>query len=296
MGPIDNPQKPTIFSPIFKDIAYASQSKSQNLDIYLPANGTGLYPVIVWMHPGGFKAGDKDGSASIPLSVVDIPNLFQPMLARGYAVVSINYRLSQEAIFPAVIYDVKAVIRWIRANAARYGFHVNKIATWGSSSGGYLAAMMATTTGIRQLEDLSMGNSEYSSQITAAVDWYGPTDFLLLDTHHEQLGQPIRAHSASSPESMCMGAPINTIPEKCNAASPLHYVNQGNSPIYIQHGKGDLGIPYMQSMILAERMTEVIGKDNVKFDLIEGVGHGDRVFFSQQNINKVLDFLDKHMK
>jgi len=100
---------------------------------------------------------------------------------RGYAAVSINYRLSQEAIFPALIYDVKAAIRWIRANAASYGFKADKIAVWGSSSGGYLAAMMATTTGIRELEDLSMGNPEQSSQInvqlTGLADRFSPSGY-----------------------------------------------------------------------------------------------------------------------
>ena len=107
--------------------------------------------------------------------------LVQPMLERGYAVVSINYRLSHEAIFPALIYDVKAAIRWIRANAAKYNFHPDKVAAWGSSSGGYLAAMLATTGDVKELEDLSMGNPKKSSRVNVAVDWYGPTDFLLMD-------------------------------------------------------------------------------------------------------------------
>src|SRR5512143_1634862 len=101
----------------------------------------------MWSDAGGFHEGDKDGSAIAPLAIVNMIKLVEPMLERGYAAVSINYRLSQEAIFPAVIYDIKAAVRWVRANAATYNFHRDRVAAWGSSAGGYLAAMLATTGG-----------------------------------------------------------------------------------------------------------------------------------------------------
>lgn len=252
-------------------------------------------PVIMWIHPGGFEEGDKDGSAIAPLAIINIINLFQPMLERGYAAVSINYRLSHEAVFPALIYDVKTAIRWIRANGSRYNFNSNKIAAWGSSAGGYLAAMLATTGDVKNLEDLSMGNPDESSRVTAAVDWFGPTDFLLMDTQHIQLGQEANVHDASSPESRLMGAAVTLISEKCKAASPMTYVKPGNAPIYIQQGTADPIIPYLQSVMLAERMAAAIGKENAILELIENVGHADPIFFTTENVNKMLDFLDRYM-
>ena len=281
---------------IIRDVPYATQSDAQKLDIYMLAKKGKPCPVIIWLHPGGFEEGDKDGSAIAPLAIVNIIKLVQPMLERGYAAVSVNYRLSHEAVFPALIYDVKAAIRWTRAHAAAYHFNPNKIAVWGSSAGGYLAAMLATTGDVTELEDLSMGNPDQSSRVTAAVDWYGPTDFLLMDAQHLQLGQEANVHDASSPESRLMGAAITLIPEKCKAASPMTYIKPGNAPIYIQQGTADPIIPYLQSTMLAERMAAVIGKENVILELIENVGHADPIFFTTENVNKMLDFLDKYMK
>jgi acetyl esterase/lipase len=279
-----------------RDLPYATQSDTQKLDIYMPARRKKPCPVIMWIHPGGFHEGDKGGNSSIPLARVNMIKLVEPMLERGYAVVSINYRLSQEAIFPALIYDIKAAVRWIRANASQYNFNADKIAAWGSSSGGYLSAMLATTGGVKELEDLSMGNPDQSSRVNVAVDWYGPTDFLQMDAQHIQLGQEADVHDASSPESRLMGAPIMEIVEKCKAATPMSYVSRSSSPIYIQQGKGDLTIPYMQSMMLAERMAAALGKENVVIELFENLGHADAIFFTTENINKVLDFVDRYMK
>jgi acetyl esterase/lipase len=281
---------------IIRDLPYATQSDAQKLDIYMPAKKGDSRPVIMWMHPGGFYEGDKDGSSSMPLARVNMIKLVLLMLERGYAVVSINYRLSPEAIFPALIYDVKAAIRWIKANAKKYGFHPARVAAWGSSSGGYLAAMLATTGGVKALEDFSMGNSDQSSRVTVAVDWYGPTDFSLMDSQHIQLGQEAHVHDASSPESRLMGAAVMDIVDRCKAASPMSYINRKSAPIYIQQGKGDLTIPYPQSKMLAERMAAAIGMKHVVLELVENVGHADAIFFTAKNVNKILDFVDKYMK
>lgn len=281
---------------IIRDVPYATRSAAQKLDIYMLAKRDKPCPVIMWMHPGGFHEGDKDGSAIAPLAIVNMIKLVQPMLERGYAAVSINYRLSQEAIFPALMFDVKAAIRWIRANAATYNFNPNKVTAWGSSAGGYLAAMLATTGDVKELEDLSLGNPDQSSRVTAAVDWYGPTDFLLMDPQHIQLGQEAHVHDAASPESRLMGAAVTLVPDRCKAASPMTYIKPGNAPILIQQGTGDPIIPYPQSVMLAEQMSAAIGKENVFFELINNVGHADPVFFTLENVHKVLDFLDKYMK
>lgn len=281
---------------IIKDIPYAALSEKHKLDIYLPPDDSKPYPVIVWLHTGGFLAGDKDGSAPKARARVNMPRLAGAVCARGYALVSINFRLSGEATFPAVVHDVKAAVRWIRANAQKYDFNAEKIAAWGASSGGYLAAIMATSGGVAELEDLTLGNSDQSSRITAAVDWYGPIDFSLMDAQLSELGYEANVHDSTSPESKLMGASVAEVPEKCKTASPMSYVNSTNAPIYIQQGKADQTIPYQQSVMLAEKMSAAIGKKNVELELFEGQGHAGEIFFSLENINKAMDFLDRYMK
>lgn len=286
----------TLHLTFIRDVPYASQSDAQKLDIYTLSAPPEPCPVIVWMHPGGFQYGDKAGSAPTVTATMDMFKFFQPALERGYAAVSINYRLSHEAVFPALVHDAKAAVRWVKANAAEYNFNPDKVAAWGSSSGGYMAAMLATTDGIAGMEDLSMGNPDFSSRVNVAADWYGPVDFSTMDAQHRQLGREANVYQADSPESKFMGAPIDTITEKCKTASPMTYVGRGNAPIYILQGTGDPVIPYFQSVELAEKMAAANGRENVVLDLVKDAGHADPVFFTDENINKTLDFLDRYMK
>ena len=280
-------------APAAKDAPYGLKSGAQKLDLYLPAPTERPAPVIVWLHPGGFFAGDKDGSGTTdPLSYVNLPRLFGPMLERGYATASVNYRLSDEALFPALVHDIKASIRWIRANATKYGLSSEKIAAWGSSAGGYLAAMLAVSGDVAELEDFSLGNSGESSRICAAVDWYGPTDFLQMDAQHLELGQLALANDPASPESRLIGGALPLYPEKCKASSPITYVSAETAPIYIQHGKKDDIVPYLQSVVFEERLRCEIGTDKVILEVVENAGHADPLFFLAENVHKMLDFLD----
>jgi acetyl esterase/lipase len=284
----NRPSQSMIVSSPLKDIPYANQSKAQKLDIYLPAGVNKPYPLIIWLHPGGFFEGDKDD--------IYIKQMIRPILTRGYALVSINYRLSDEARFPALVFDIKAAVRWARANATKYSFNPEKIAAWGASAGGMLAALLGTSGDVGELEDYSMGNPNESSRVNAFVDWYGPTDFLQMDPQHEQLGQKPINNLGTSPESRIIGGAITHFPEKCRAINPISYIKPDNPPFYIQHGKLDDIVPYLQSVILAEALEAVMGKDKGKLELIENVGHADPIFFTQKNVNKILDFLDKSLK
>ena len=231
--------------------------------------------------------------------MVDMDELTQPMLARGYAVASINYRLSHEARFPSLIYDAKAAVRWVRANAATHDFNPGRIASWGSSAGGYLSAFLAVSEGASEVEDLSMGNPKQSSGVAAAVDWYGPTDFLTMDSQTKQLGlDPWQGghEASSSPESLLLGGPLRSLPEKCRASSPLSYAGPAHAPLYIQHGRKDDIVPYLQSVQLVERLEGVGGGREVVFEIVEGVGHAHPYFFRRENINRMLDFLDRYLK
>lgn len=271
------------------DVAYATASPAQKLDIYLPEEGNGPFPVILSIHGGAFKGGDKaDGQLSPMLEG----------LKRGYAVVSINYRLSGEAIFPAQIYDLKAAVRWIRANAKSYQLNPEKIAAWGGSAGGTLSALIGTSGNVKELEDLSMGNPTQPSRVLAVVDWFGPTDFLKMDEQLKASGvkNPQMHSIPDSPESELIGKNLADAPELVIKVNPETYITPDDPPFFIQHGKIDHLVPYQQSENLASKLAPVIGRDKVTFEILENNDHGGPGFTTEQNINKVFVFLDQYLK
>jgi acetyl esterase/lipase len=275
----------------FLDIPYASLSQAQKLDIYLPDEGEGPFPVIVWIHGGAFMGGDK-------ADVQVLPSL--DGLKRGYAVVSIDYRLSGEAGFPALVSDAKAALRWIRANAQTYHLDPSRIAAWGGSAGGYLALMLGTSAGVDKLEDLNMGNPDQPSTVQAVVSWYGPSNFLKMDEQLEESGlrpPPGMEHNgANSPESLILGHKITEIPEQVRAADPLTYIQPKAPPFLIQHGTRDATVPVQQSVVVAAGLKAVLGDGMVTLELLEEAEHGDPRFKTPENVDRVLDFLDKHLK
>lgn len=271
------------------DVAYGTKSSAQKLDIYIPVEGEGPFPVILSIHGGAFKSGDKGDSQVTPML---------QGLNRGYAVVSINYRLSGEAIFPAQIYDVKAAVRWIRANAKRYKLNPDKMAAWGGSAGGHLSALLGTSGDVKELEDLAQGNSDKSSSVQAVVDWFGPTDFLKMDEQlkESKVSNP-QVHSIQdSPESELIGKNLIDGPELVKAANPETYITKDDPPFFIQHGLIDHLVPYQQSVNLAKKLEQIIGKENVTIELLPGTDHAGPAFTTVQNINKVFIFLDKVLK
>jgi len=273
------------------NIPYGIQSPSQKLDIYLPDSLSVPYPVILSIHGGAFMGCDKTDMQVMPML---------EGLKRGYAVVAINYRLSWEAKFPALVMDAKAAVRWIRANALSYNFDRDKIAAWGGSAGGYLSSMLGTTAGIPELEDLSMGNPEYPTNIQAAVVWFGPTDFLKMDEQLAESGltpQPEQLHNGeNSPESLLLGQKISEIPEKVKEANPETYIRSNAPPFYLQHGTKDPVVPVQQSINFAANLSKVIGEEKVKLELLPDAVHADPGFETPDNVKKVLDFLDKYLK
>ena len=275
----------------FLDLAYASESPAQKLDIYLPDQGDGPFPVIVSIHGGAFMGCDKADIQVMPML---------EGLKRGYAVVAVNYRLSGESKFPALVQDVKAAVRWIRANAELYSLDPYKIAAWGGSAGGYLSSMLGVSVGVRELEDLSLGNPDQPDTVQAVVDWFGPTDFLKMDEQLTACGlappADQRHNGINSPESRLLGGKITEIPEQVRAANPETYIRQGAPPFFIQHGTLDAIVPAKQSIDFAAKLRKALGDDRVTLELLEGAEHGDPRFQTLNNVNKVLDFLDKWMK
>ena len=270
------------------DIPYASLSPSQNLDIYLPDEGNGSFPVIIYLHGGAFSIGDKRD--------IYVLNILKS-IEHGYALVRANYRLSGEATFPAGIQDAKAAIRWVRANSKKNQLDGNRIAVWGCSSGANYAAMICLTANVGELDDLGLGNSEYPCNVQAAVDWFGPTDFLRMDEQAEENGFGLTDHGeAGSPESRYLGAKISDVPLKVELANPMTYVHEGMPPILIQHGRLDELVPVQQSMIFVEKLKKYVSPERFEFDIIEGAGHADLLFETDENMERVFSFLDKHLK
>ena len=241
---------------VHRDLPYVTNGHvRQQLDLYLPEGERSL-PLIVWIHGGAFRLGDKgDG---VPLEYVE----------QGYAVASINYRLSQHALYPAQIEDCKAAVRWLRAYAAQYGLDPQRVVAWGPSAGGHLAAMLGVTGHVRAFE---VGEHlERSSRVRAVVDYFGPTDFLQMDAHRLPHGM---VHDApDSPESELVGGPIQEHPDRVAQANPIAYVRPDAAPFLIVHGEVDPLVPHHQSELLVAALQEA-GVE-VSFYTVPGGGHG----------------------
>ncbi len=261
---------------VHRDIAYVTDGhERQKLDLYIPDTGENL-PLIIWIHGGAWLGGNKERYAPMEY------------LKSGYAGASINYRLSQHAIFPAQIEDVKAAVRWIRANAKTYRLDPNRFAAWGSSAGGHLVAMLGTAGDITEFE---VGeNLEVSSQVQAVVNYFGPTDFLQMDTH--RLPDGLVHDAPDSPESKLVGGPIQAHEDRVARANPITYISKDDPPILIIHGDQDKLVPYHQSLLLKEAL-EAVGAP-VTLYKVEGGGHGR---FKDPKVPELTKaFLEKHLK
>ncbi|HZU86833.1 MAG TPA: alpha/beta hydrolase, partial [Anaerolineaceae bacterium] len=274
-------------APTYTDLAYATLSSAQKLDLYVP-QGSGPFPVVIMVHGGGFMMGDKGDGAG--LAGVD------QLLAAGYAVASINYRLSGEAQYPAQIYDAKAAVRFLRANAAQYNLDAEKFGAWGASAGGNLVSLLGTTCGVAELEGAELGNAGQSSCVQAVVDWFGPIDFLKMDEQFSGTSCPADHNDASSPESQLVGAAIQTVPDLVATTNPMNYITADDAPFLIQNGTADCNIPPAQNKDLADALSAVIGADKVTYISIEGAGHGGSQFSTDANLQFVIDFLNTYLK
>lgn len=273
----------------YLNIPYETVPDSQKLDIYLPNEGREPFPVIIGVHGGGFKYGNKDGAMN--QSMVD-------GVKKGYAVVMINYRLSGEATFPAAIEDVKASIRYVRANAKKYNLDPDRIALWGASSGGNLVSLAGTTGNRKIFNNPKLGNPDISTEVQAVVDWFGPIDFLTMDEQFVEEGIKGQDHnSPDSFESQYLGAQITKVPDLVKETNPATYISKNTPPFLIEHGTADILIPYTQSVNFADDLEKVIGKENVELVLLKCAGHGQAsAFDTEKNLEIVFDFLDKHLK
>jgi dipeptidyl aminopeptidase/acylaminoacyl peptidase len=167
---------------------------------------------------------------------------------------------------------------------------------YGSARGNY-AAMLCLTPEKSELDDLTLGYSGFSCNVQAAVDMFGPTDFLKMDEQLADSGLGPCDHSqADSPESRYMGAKITEIPSRVQQANPMTYIHKDMPPILIQHGRNDHLVPVQQSIIFVEKLKKYVPADRFEFNILENADHGDPLFETQENMTRVFSFLDKHLK
>lgn len=257
---------------VYRDLPYVTNGHPrQKLDLYLPQNPDDKnLPLLIWVHGGAFCMGDKGEWIGAQLAY----------LARGSAVASINYRLSQDAIFPAQIEDCKAAVRWLRANAAQYHLDPIRFAAWGASAGGHLAAMLGTAGNENEFD---VGeNLDQSSRVQVVVDYFGPTDLSHLRSVSLEAG---------SVESRLIGCAIRDNPDKAGRASPVTYVTKDAPPFLIVHGDADPIVPYSQSQRL-ESALENAGVP-VIFYTVKGGRHGG--FTDPQVPALTRQFLEKYL-
>jgi acetyl esterase/lipase len=259
---------------VLRDLPYVKDGhERQKLDLYLPEKADGPLPVIVWVHGGGWQAGSKEGGG---------PAL--PLVTRGYAVASINYRLSQHAVSPAQIEDCKAAIRWLRANARTYHLDPDHIGALGASAGGHLVALLGTTGSVKDLDGQG-GNADQSSRLQAVVDLFGPTDLTKMGGSHDR---------PNSPEAKLLGGPVQENKNRAARINPITYVSKDAAPFLILHGDKDATVPFSQSELLAEALKKA-GVE-VTLQRIEGAGHGGPAFYAPENRRMIEAFFDKHLK
>lgn len=258
-----------------RDLEYARPDrKPLLLDLYLPEDADRPLPLVIWIHGGAWLGGSKERTPALPL------------LPKGYAVASIDYRLSQVAKFPAQIEDCKAAVRWLRAHAKEYHLDPDRFGVWGSSAGGHLVALLGTSGGVKELEG-DEGSREYSSRVQAVCDWFGPTDFLRM------IGMPSQIDRASPdcPEALLIGGPLQQNKEKADRANPITYITKDDPPFLIMHGDQDMTVPFNQS----ELLYDALKKTGVEVTLVtvKGAGHG---FGGPQVQAWVEAFFDRQLK
>lgn len=274
-----------------KGITYASREAGDyqtagdlELDLYLPESDDPT-PLVVYIHGGGWITGSRKAT----------PDLRTYFASRGYAMATIDYRYTfvrdgvdpiipandshPKGEYPDQIVDVKAAIRWLRANAEEYNIDPNNVATWGSSAGAHLAALAGTVDDVGDVAgDVYPASAveptvhpEESGRVQAVVPWYSPTNFLKMDEQASERGW-FEHDARNSPESMLLGGKITEYPDRVTRANPITYVDSDDPPYLLMHGRQDGTVAYEQSEILYEALESAC-VDATSYEL-HNLGHG----------------------
>jgi acetyl esterase/lipase len=266
---------------VLRDIAYVEGGHArQKLDLFLPAKSDPARPrpLLIWVHGGAWMAGSKDQCFPLRLG----------FLERGYALASLGYRLSSDAVFPAQIEDCRAAVRWLRAHAAENGLDPERFAAWGSSAGGHLVALLGTSGGVKAFDVGT--HPDVSTRVQAVVDYYGPTDF------HAFLATPgFESHQRlDSPELRLLGGPLAEKRDLAALVNPITHVTPDDPPFLIVHGAADRTVAPNQS----ELLHAALKKAGVASELhiIPGAGHGGAEFQDATALGWVAAFLERNLR
>lgn len=265
-----------------RNIPYVQNGhRNQVLDLFLPEKSSDKpLPLMIWIHGGAWLGGDQTHP----------PVLY--LVGKGFAVASIQYRFSTDAIWPAQAYDCKAAIRFLRANAAKYNVDPDHFGVGGDSAGGHLAAFVGTSGEVKEMEG-DLGHTNVSSRVQAVVDWFGPTDVALMA---QQSGPRsiIQHDSPDSPESRLLGGPVQEKRELARTANPLTYIDRNDPPFLIMHGDNDQLVPLGQSVILAKALIDAGVEVTMK--TIPGAGHEGPQFRNAESQRLIEDFLSRKLQ
>lgn len=260
--------------PMHRDIEFGRVDRHPLLlDIYQPEDGNGPRPLIIWVHGGAWRAGSKE---SVPIG---------RMLDHGFAIASVEYRLSPVAAFPAQIHDLKAAIRFLRANAGEYGFDAERFIIAGASAGGHLAALVGVSNGSGPLEGEVGECQGASSNIQATISFYGASNLQSILSQSTPHGLSVRVPALE----LLLGGLPDERPQAAKLASPVSHVDRGDPPLWLIHGDADPQMPFEQSREL-EKVFEQLSLP-VRFDVIPGAKHGGDVFYTNERLDRLADEL-----
>lgn len=261
----------------FPDIPFAEEAgNTLRLDLFLPVD-IEKPPLIVYIHGGGWKNGSRKNCPALWL------------VQEGYAVASIDYRLSHQAIFPSQIHDCKGAIRWLRAHGSEYNYDAENIAVMGCSAGGHLAVLLGTSGGMKELEGEVGGHLACSSRVQAVIDYFGPTDFIL-----RAKTQPQITDDPAGTVYQLLGGPVAKNLKLAELAGGINHVSKDDPPLLIVHGLMDKRVEVQQSVSLYQRYKDTGLPVEIKF--IENAGHGGSSFFKQEDRSAVLSFLERYLR
>jgi acetyl esterase/lipase len=263
---------------IQQNIPYNNDTLKKHLfDIYLPANGKGKTPLVVLIHGGGWIGNDKYSDMGY------MPNTIAAMLDDGMAVASIDYRFAMQAVFPAILQDCNKAVSFIYDNADKYNVDKNKIALMGFSAGGHLASLMGTSQN-NKVNNLYFPNTYRPFQYKAVVDFYGPTDLVLLPGNEDE----------KSPEGLLIGAAPLLRPDLAKAANPITYIDKKDPPFLIFHGEKDNIVSNKQSKLFSAWLRYYGVKNELT--IVKDAPHFGTMYDVEEIRNKVIAFLMQYLK
>ena len=263
---------------ILRGQPYATvDGREMAFDLYMP-EGVSQPPLLIWVHGGGWSRGSRDAVSTVHL------------VNAGYAMASVSYRLSGDAPYPAQIHDIKAAIRFLRANADQYGYNADRIGIVGVSAGAHLAALAGVTNGSAQHEGEVGDQLDVSSDVTAIVSYFGASNLTSILDQSTPFGLNIRVPGLEA----LFGGPVDERIPLAESASPVFHVDAGDPPLLLLHGDQDPQMPINQSHELDGAYRET-GLD-VAFHVVHGARHGGDQFFDVERTELVVSFLDRTLK